>query len=153
MRRIFIALMLCCASAAFAAGTAATGKVIKVLPFLVDHQGRIAKSPSLFDRDAYQAWLTRHPEHVSGLRYDIHWRAASVAGEKLKLRLELRGANNANVPQFKTIETDLAAGSTGGWAEVPLSGQDYRQFGAVVAWRVTLWSADREIAAQQSFLW
>jgi len=35
---------------------AVTGQVVKVLPFLMDQQGRIAVSPSLFDRDAYQAF-------------------------------------------------------------------------------------------------
>ena len=51
MRRLLIVLSLFVSLASFAD---VTGKVVKVLPFYVDGQGRIAKSPSLFDRDAYQ---------------------------------------------------------------------------------------------------
>ena len=38
-----------------AAATAQTGRVVKVLPLYLDLKGRDAISPSLFDRDAYQA--------------------------------------------------------------------------------------------------
>ena len=54
--------------------SAADGKVIKVLPHLLDQAGRHSLSPSLFERDAYQAELRKHPEKVSGLRYDVRWR-------------------------------------------------------------------------------
>ncbi len=37
--------------------TAAPAKVIKVLPHFLDQKGRHALSPSLYDRDAYQAHL------------------------------------------------------------------------------------------------
>jgi len=47
------------------AADAVTGKVVKVLPFFLDAQGRIAKSPSLFDRDVYQAYLREHTNEVS----------------------------------------------------------------------------------------
>ena len=53
MRRPILILAFCfmlCAGAA-----AATGSVIKVLPQFLDLKGRTALSPSLYDRDAYQA--------------------------------------------------------------------------------------------------
>ena len=37
-------------------------KIAKVLPQLLDDQGRHTVSPSLYGRDAYQALLREHPE-------------------------------------------------------------------------------------------
>jgi len=66
------------------AADAVTGKVVKVLPFFLDAQGRIAKSPSLFDRDVYQAYLREHTNEVSGVRFDVLWKAGKSADEKNK---------------------------------------------------------------------
>src|SRR5690349_11355031 len=107
MRRILIALLIGTSLAVFAAD-AVTGKVVKVLPLLLDTQGRVAKSPSLFDRDAYQAWLRVHTNEICGIRYDVLWKASSSAGEKLKLRVELHGLNESNQPAMKTIETEVS---------------------------------------------
>ena len=41
----------------------------------------IAKSPSLFDRDAYQAYLREHTNEVSAMRFDIQWQAAKADGD------------------------------------------------------------------------
>ena len=56
-----------------------TGRVIKVLPFLLDQQGRNATSPSLFDRDAYQAFLREHGTNVSAVRFDVLWQATKAS--------------------------------------------------------------------------
>ena len=68
---------------------ASSGKVLKVLPHYLDLQGRHAVSPSLYERDAYQADLRRHPERISGLRFDIHWQASHATSAPLRLRAEL----------------------------------------------------------------
>src|SRR5215471_12204285 len=78
------------------------GKVLKVLPFHLDQEGRIAKSPSLFDRDAYQAYLLQHANEISGIRYDVLWCAGSSVTNTLKLRVELRGLSTSKIPRFKT---------------------------------------------------
>ena len=148
MRRILITLLLCVAPALFAAETA-TGQLAKVLPFLLDTQGRIAKSPSLFDRDAYQAYLRKHTNEISGIRFDVQ----CSADEKLKLRLELRGVGEGSKPKLKTLEAEVATGSFNNWTEIKLTGDDYKNFGTVVAWRVTLWSAEKQLGEQKSFLW
>ena len=149
MRRILITLLLCVSPALFAAD-AVTGKIIKVLPFLLDTKDRIAKSPSLFDRDAYQSYLHKHTNEVSGIRYDVQCSADS----KLKLRLELRGVGERSVPKMKTLEAEVAAGSAfNNWTEIKLVGDDYFNFGAIVAWRATLWDGDQQVSEQNSFLW
>src|SRR5580698_2250951 len=68
-----------------------TGRVSKVLPLLMDTNGAVATSPSLFDRDAYQAWLLEHTNAVSGIRIDVCWKAQHARHLALKLRVELRG--------------------------------------------------------------
>jgi hypothetical protein len=39
------------------------------------------------------------------------------------------------------------------WTAIPLAGADYKNFGAVVAWRVTLWNDGQMLGEQKSFLW
>ena len=64
--RCFLPLVLLACSGL--AVQAVAGKVIKVLPEYLDREGRHALSPSLFDRDAYQAQLRWHAEERSGVR-------------------------------------------------------------------------------------
>ena len=136
-----------------AAPAAKAGKVVKVLPLWLDQQGRIATSPSLFDRDAYQAHLREHTNEAAGLRFDVLWSAAKSGPEQLTLRAELRGVGEAGVPRLKNLEAEVAPGRHGKWTSLTLGGADFKQFGAVVAWRVTLWNGSHLLGSQQSFLW
>ena len=94
--RVAISLLLLavCASA-----SAASGRIIKVLPHLLDLQGRHALSPSLYDRDAYQAYLREHPEKQSGIRFDVEWSAKAGPEEALKLLVEVRGISRGDLPE------------------------------------------------------
>jgi len=133
---------------------AATGRVLKVLPHFLDLKGRHSLSPSLLDRDAYQAQLRRHPEQRSALRFDVNWRA-SQAQSQLKLRAELRGTAHGNLPRQTTLELELT-GKTDGrnrWSALKLEGDDYKNFGEVTAWHVTLWDGEQLVGEQKSFLW
>jgi hypothetical protein len=152
MRRILIALLLFSSFTALAAGDMA-GKVVKVLPFVLDLQGRIAKSPSLFDRDAYQAYLRVHTNEVSALRFDVQWKADKSPTAKLKLRLELRGVGERGLPKSKLLEIVPPAGTFHQWTSFALAGDDFKNFGSVVAWRATLWNDDQLLGEQKSFLW
>jgi len=130
-----------------------TGKVLKVLPLLLDQQGRTALSPSLFDRDAYQAQLRQRTNEISALRYDVLWSAENAGENKLKLRVELRGVGTANLPKFKTLEAEATPGFFRKWTSLTLAGDDFKSFGAVTAWRATLWAGDQQLGEQKSFLW
>lgn len=132
---------------------AATGSVVKVLPHFLDREGRHSVSPSLYDRDAYQAELRKHPELRSGVRFDILWRARGQAKEKARLKIELRGTAKGNLPGETTLESDVVITGTSHWASLRLDGEKYKQFGEITAWRVTLWSGDEMIGEQKSFLW
>lgn len=126
-------------------------KVIKVLPFYLDREGRCALSPSLFDRDAYQAHLRRRSEERSGLRFDVQWRAREV--KLLTLRVEVRGGA-ARQATSATIETAVRhIGGLNKWTSLQLTGEDYQRFGELTAWRATLWDGQTLLAEQKSFLW
>lgn len=135
------------------AADAVTGRVIKVLPLLLDQKGRAALSPSLFDRDAYQAKLRGNTNLVSAIRYDVEWSARHAGDTQLTLRVELRGVGEANLPKLKTLETRVTPGFFHKWTELTLGGEEYKQFGAVTAWRATLWDGDRLLGEEKSFLW
>lgn len=139
-------------AAAHAAGDV-TGRIVKVLPFLLDQQGRIATSPSLFDRDAYQAYLREHTNDVSAVRFDVLWKATKASEEKIKIAVELRGIGTNSVPTQQTLETNVVPGVFRRWTTVPLAGEEYKNFGRLVAWRVTLWNGDQKLGEQKSFLW
>ena len=133
-----------------------SGKVRKVLPHLLDHQGQHTVSPSLFDRDAYQARLRRNPQDVSGIRYDVRWRVRHAEVETLTLRLELRGMTEPGDtrPRAITLERALEGGrSVGAWTGTELTGEDYSRFGEITAWRVSLWLGETMLDEYHSFLW
>jgi hypothetical protein len=132
---------------------ATTGRVIKVLPHFLDLKGRHALSPSLYDRDAYQAQLRQHPEQRSGMRFDLLWKAKADTNTTLKLRVELRGIAQGNLPRQKTLENEVKPRRLGHWTSLTLQGDDYRNFGEMTAWRVTLWDGDQLVGEQKSFLW
>ena len=139
-------------AAAFATqSTAAEGRIIKVLPHFLDRQGRHALSPSLYDRDAYQAVLRKNPDKRSGLRFDIQWKAKFAGPNPLKLRIELRGTSPGEMQSLE--QTVHNKGPFSRWSALIVQNEAYEELGDVVAWRATLWDGDRMIAEQKSFLW
>ena len=148
-----LALIFLAAFLAAGSVSAAEGKVVKVLPHLLDQAGRHSLSPSLFEHDAYQAELRKHPEKVGGLRYDVRWKARGADRTKLKLRLQLRTANRAAAEPLVLEAPVQARFGSGGWAAVTLEADAYRAAGNVQAWRATLLEGDTELAEQKSFLW
>jgi len=140
---------------AAAAGTETSGRVIKVLPHYLDLEGRHTLSPSLYERDAYQAVLRQHPERRSGIRFDVQWKAHGPSETPLKLRVEVRGSAKGDLPTQTTLEKEIHPGGGwfGHWLSLPLTGEDYKNFGDLTAWRATLWDGDRLLSEQKSFLW
>ena len=140
--------------AAGAQAYAATGRVIKVLPHFLDTKGRAALSPSLYDRDAYQAILRDHPEKRSGIRFDMQWKTKGAVWSDLTLRVELRGVAQGDAPKQMVLERELqVSGGFSHWTSMTLVGNEYKNLGEVTAWRVTLWEGDAMLGEQKSFLW
>jgi hypothetical protein len=141
------------AGRAAAAPAAKSGRVVKVLPLFLDLNGHDAKSPSLFDRDAYQAFLRQHTNEISAIRFDVLWKASNAKDAKLKLRAELRGVGEHSLPRQTALETEVTPAFFRSWTSLKLEGDELRNFGSLVAWRVTLWNGDRLLGEQKSFLW
>ena len=155
MRRPYACLTLLLLLALTCPCAAASGRVIKVLRFYLDPQGRHTRSPSLFERDVYQAYLQQDPKRRSGLMYDVHWTAKGQVSAPLRLRIELRGSAQGNLPSQVVLEQTVQPGHAwlGHWTQFVLSGEKYKQVGEVTAWRATLWEGERLLGEQQSFLW
>ncbi|NBR85159.1 MAG: hypothetical protein EB141_02790 [Verrucomicrobia bacterium] len=130
---------------------AVDGKIIKVLPHFLDLQGRHSLSPSLFERDAYQAHLRKAPAEISSVRFDVEWSAPGTAASP-RLRIELRGKKAGAKPEV--VESPVKAGWFGGtWSVVKLDKEVYQQLGGIAAWRITLLDGESKLAEQKSFLW
>jgi hypothetical protein len=130
-----------------------TGKVIKVLPQYLDAQGRNTLSPSLYERDAYQAELLHHPDQRGGLIFNVQWKAAANTG-KLKLYVQARG-----IVKDKTVKTYVWGlpvqkhGWFSQWAIVTANAEEFKALGTLTAWRVTLWDGNHRLGEQHSYLW
>jgi len=129
----------------------ASAKVIKVLPSLLDDHGRNTLSPSLYERDAYQAKLRKDNDKVSTVRFDVNWKAGSVDRDNIRIRVEVRG-DQGNQPVV--IEEKFKPGFWGStWSQLTLPKETYKQIREVAAWRVTIWNGEEKLAEQKSFLW
>ncbi|HLX94865.1 MAG TPA: hypothetical protein VKU37_03895 [Verrucomicrobiae bacterium] len=153
MRWLLLSLLLLGSLSAAFAGEAAGGRVVKVLPLFLDVHGHEALSPSLYDRDAYQVYLRRHADQRSAIRFDVLWKAANTGEARLKLRVELRGLGPDGMPHQATLEQPVSPHFLRHWNSLTLGGGAYKDFGELVAWRVTLWSGEQCLGEQKSFLW
>lgn len=128
-------------------------RILKVLPHHMDEQGRISIFPGLFERDAYQRELRQGKIPTSGVRFDIQWQAGPHDKDGLTLRVTTRTAKKDAFHPVVIEASTKGNRRIGGWSSVALDGPRYQEAGEVLAWRVVLLDGEREIAAQESFLW
>jgi acyl dehydratase len=134
------------------AGAVDGASISKVLLHYLDAQGRHTLSPSLYERDAYQDQLRKHPEKVSALRFEVRWTPPAGAGPTLKVRLEVRGEKTAG--ESLTFELPVQArGRSSQWAHVLMDKAALEKCGGIVAWRARLYHGDGLAAEMKSFLW
>ena len=145
---ILVLFSLCCLHLG-----AAEAKIIKVLPHYLDLEGRHSLSPSLYERDAYQALLRRSPDQRSALRFDMQWKAKGVQAGSLKLRIELRTSKNFLLKPLVVEQSVQRRRWLSSWSALTVSGDEFKQMGELLAWRATLWDGERLLAEQKSFLW
>jgi hypothetical protein len=154
MRRLLIWLLLAGWLGAAWSAHAATGRVIKVLPQFLDLKGRNSVSPSLYERDAYQASLRLHTNQISGMVFNIQWKTKGKAAGPVKLRVEMRGLVRGDLPEALVLEEPVKPGGWfSHWTGIHVGRDEYRKLGEITAWRVTLWADGQQIGEQQSFLW
>ena len=127
MRRAFIWLSLVGGLAVAWSAQAATGRVIKVLPQFLDLKGRNSLTPSLYERDLYQAFLREHTNQCSGMRFNVQWKAKGQPAAPLKLRVELRGVARGDFPKQLVLEKPVEPGGWfSHWTEITWSARSIR---------------------------
>ncbi len=131
---------------------AGADRVVKVLPHYLDTRGRHALSPSLFERDAYQALLRAHPKQRGGLRFDVLWKARRAPGRTRLLRLELVSETHPRGRPL-ILETPLPEKRARGWTGLKVDAPTERALGEWTAWRVSLVVDGQVVSSRQSFLW
>jgi hypothetical protein len=151
MRSPKLVLALLCAAAFASPASAATARIVKVLPQYLDREGRVGLSPSLYDRDAYQAVLRSEPGKQGGLRFQVQWKSSSRT--PLTLRVELRGVRQGKATTAMIETSAQHRGLFSKWSTADLAGDDFKLFGDLRAWRCTLWEGDKQLSEQASFLW
>lgn len=152
LRNLLLLIVVFCLVNAGAAG-AAPARIMKVIPLFVDEEGRHALSPSLYERDAYQVLLAKHPERQAGMRYTVRWKLTRNQPGIHTLRLELRGAKSYRVAPY-TIELPIKkSGWYGRWAHFEIDPVVFHDLGSVIAWRASLNADGQCLAEQKSFLW
>ena len=129
---------------------AAEAKVKKVLIQFLDKQGRHTTDPSLYERDAYQAFLRAHPEERSAVRAAVHWKGPKRG---VTLRVQFRGTKGEQITTAEVNHKVTPRRSWARWDQLVFTGEDYQQFGELIAWRVTVWDGEQLLAEQRSFLW
>jgi hypothetical protein len=133
---------------------AAESRVLKVLPQFLDQEGRHALTPSLYDRDAYQAFLRKNPTKRLALRFAVQYKGVGIEAGGLKLKLEVRGVAQSDTPPDVTVSLPVPKNNWfSHWAYLKIDQQEFKKIGEVTAWRVTLWDGDRLVNEQKSFLW
>ncbi len=155
MRRSSILAVWILLLLSMAPGWAATGRIIKVLPEFLDLKGRNSVAPSLYERDAYQAMLRDNPAKRSGMRFYIQWKIKGAAWQQLKVRVEMRGTAEGDLPKMLVLEqpAENRGSRFSHWTNVTLSSANYKNIGNVTAWRVSLWEGNTLLGEQHSFLW
>jgi hypothetical protein len=127
MRRLLILPLMAALFLGTFSAEAATGRVIKALPFFIDLEGRHMRSPNLMDRDSYQVYLRKHPEERSGIRFDVQWKIKGTITGPLKVKMELKGGQHGGAPQQLTLESETkSTGWFSTWTSLPLMGDAYK---------------------------
>ena len=130
------------------ANAARPGKISKVLPHWLDQQGRHTLSPSLLERDTYQAKLSADRSLCSGIRFDVKWSKNTSVNVKLQLEMRVTGETKSIV-----LEQAIKPSRRGGWNAITLDSDAFRAIGKIIAWRVRLLDGDIKLAERRSFLW
>ena len=131
----------------------AASRISKVLPHLLDKQGLHTLSPSLLERDAYQAQLRSNPDQCSGIRFDVKWSNGNhktKTGSLLKVQVELQ--TSASIKPI-VLSQPIKLNRSGGWDSLKLDNENYKTIGKIIGWRVLLLEDGKVLAERRSFLW
>ncbi len=81
----------------------------------------------------------------------MQWKGRDASA--FKLRIEMRGGHEKEPTILVTEKTVKPPKLFRKWSVLEVTGEDYKKFGELLAWRATLWDGDKLLAEQKSFLW
>ena len=128
-------------------------KIFKVLPHYLDKEGRHALSPSLFERDWYQALLKADPEKCSTVRFDVQWRNTLSDLNDLNIVIEVRGSKQGEDTIIVTEKLSPKKSIWSRWKKVKIPEKDFLKIEGINAWRVIIRDGETNLREYRSFLW
>lgn len=127
--------------------------IVKVLPHLLDQKGRASLAPGLFQRDAYQGRLRKDPSLVSGVRFNVQWKAKGIPADELVIKVWLKTSGRSPNNPLELSAPIRGNRRWGRWSTVRYDGKLFADNGQVMAWKVELRRGETPVATQTSFLW
>jgi hypothetical protein len=127
--------------------------IVKVLPHLLDLKGKASLAPGLFQRDAYQGQLRKDPKLVSGMRFNVQWKAKGIPADELVLKVRLKTSGRSPNDPLELTAPIRGNRKWGRWSSLYYDGNLFKDNGQVLAWKVELLRGETPLATQTSFLW
>ncbi|MBQ7590807.1 MAG: hypothetical protein IJU47_09030 [Verrucomicrobia bacterium] len=128
-------------------------KIFKVLPHYLDKDGHNTLSPSLFERDRYQALLRLDQTKCSTIRFDVQWRNTLKNFDDLSITVEMRGTktNSPTISFSEKISSRKSIWSH--WTKIRIPEESFRELEGLEAWRVLIKDGDEILKEERSFMW
>ena len=128
-------------------------KIFKVLPHYLDKDGHNTLSPSLFERDRYQALLRLDQTKCSTIRFDVQWRNTLKNFDDLSITVEMRGTktNSPTISFSEKISSRKSIWSK--WTKIRIPEEDFKELEGLGAWRVMIKNGDEILKEERSFMW
>lgn len=136
----------------------------KVLFFWLDKDGQYSQHPSMFERDAYQAYLRENPEEIHGLKVAILLSGSKGKLESSELELKIQGPPGPEIKEpleFRLELADQVDRKLRRWVYWDIDPVNAEASDgslkllpeAIVSWRLTLLDEDQPVDRLQSYLW
>jgi len=129
--------------------------IMKVNHEFLDEKGNTHdRIGNLVEKARYQKELEESGRYT-GLRFIVHWKAPSSDLRDFTVKVELRGFDaGMGRERLQTLTRDYAEmpGSSG-WTNLDLKGNDLKDFGRLMAWKVALLQNGKPMATRKSFTW
>ncbi len=128
-------------------------KIFKVLPHYLDKDGHNTLSPSLFERDRYQALLRLDQTKCLTIRFDVQWRNTLKNFDDLSITVEMRGpkTNSPTISFSEKISSRKSIWSH--WTKIRIPEESFRELEGLEAWRVLIKDGDEVLKEERSFMW
>ena len=86
-----------------------------------------------------------------GQYYTVLWSDPQGVGRPVRVVFEYQQAASGDAVKRQVLK--FAPEDASGKAEFRIVGEDFRKNGRVLAWRISLWRGEKEVAGEQSYLW